>query len=127
MTTRPRSITVIGWLFIVVGSAGILRDAYELATDGTHRSAELEAEGLIGLGLIWAVRLVAVIGGLLLLGGVSWARRLLVAWMAFHVAISALHSPLTLVLHIAIFAPLTYLLFRAPPPNYSVATRNPPE
>jgi hypothetical protein len=64
------------------------------------------------LALIWAVRAVAVVGGVGLLTARRWARPLLVAWMVFHVGVGGLHSMAMLVTHVVIFAGLGWLLFR---------------
>jgi len=110
---RPRSITIIAWLFIVVGTAGLLNDLWPLLTANAARQlAKLKADGLADLGPAWTSRLLAIVGGVGLLRGHNWARWLLVAWMAFHIGLSALHSSAALLTHAVIFAPLLYLLFR---------------
>jgi len=38
------------------------------------------------------IRIIAVVGGVFLLMGHNWARWLMLAWLAFHVAVSAFHS-----------------------------------
>jgi hypothetical protein len=110
---RPRSVTLIAWLFILVGAAGILNDLWPLLTaDAARQLAKLKADGLADLGPAWTSRALAVVGGIGLLRGRNWARWLLLAWMVFHIGLSVLHSAVQLLLHTAIFAPLTYLLFR---------------
>ena len=109
---RPRALTIAGWLFIAVGSAGLLTDWLPLLAAGAPQHLEaLLAEGPAGLALLWGVRLLAVVGGAFLLRGASWARRTLVAWMLFHIGISLLHSVMQLLVHMAVFAGLTYVLF----------------
>jgi len=113
MMRRPHSITAIGWLFIAVGAAGLLKDVWPLLTpDAAQQLAKLKADGLADLGPAWTTRLLSVIGGAGLLRGHNWARWLLVAWMAFHIGLSLFHSLPELLTHAAIFAPLLYLLFR---------------
>lgn len=110
---RPLSITAIGWLFIIVGSAGLLKDLWPLLTSAAAQQlAKLKADGLADLGLAWTTRALAIVGGAGLLRGHNWARWLLVVWMAFHVGLSLFHSLPELLTHIAIFAPILYLLFR---------------
>lgn len=108
----PRSITVVAWIFIAVGAAGLLKDLVPLLSDAAKQLAKLRADGLADLGPAWASRLLAIIGGGELLRGRNWARWLLVAWMAFHIALSVMHSLEKTLIHAAIFAPLLYLLFR---------------
>ena len=64
--------------------------------------------------LIWIVlvRLLAIVAGAFLLRGHNWARWLLIAWMAYHVALSAFHSPLELVVHVVFLVAIAWLLFR---------------
>ena len=111
---RPRPLIAIAWLFIVVGAGGVLKDVLPLV--GPHGGEAfrqlLQGEGATGLALIWAVRLLAVVGGVFLLRGHNWARWMLIAWMLFHIAISLFHSPLEAVLHVVIFAAIGYVLFR---------------
>ncbi|HXI19687.1 MAG TPA: hypothetical protein VNH46_01295 [Gemmatimonadales bacterium] len=110
---RPRSITILGWLFIVVGLAGILDDVWPLLTPRrAQQLADLQAAGLVELGSAWAVRLLGVVGGAGLLRGRNWARWLLVGWMAFHIGVSLVHSAAKVLAHGLIFAPILFLLFR---------------
>ena len=109
---RPRAITVIAWLFIAVGSAGLIKDLWPLVTpQASQQIAKLKADGFADLAPAWTSRLLAVVGGAFLLYGMNWARWLLVAWMAFHIVISALHSPMQLLLHCVIFAGGLCVLF----------------
>lgn len=62
--------------------------------------------------LVHITRLLALVGGVFMLYGRNWARWLLVAWMVFHLVISALHSTMQLVLHALIFTVILYFLFR---------------
>ena len=64
MSTRPRSITLIGWLFITVGCLGVLMDLLPLVTHNTSQEfAGLRREGASEFGPAWASRLVVAIGG----------------------------------------------------------------
>jgi hypothetical protein len=102
--SRPRAITLIGWIFITVGAVGVITHARELRGQHAAELAPALASGLV-----------AAIGGLMLLRGAAWARWLLLGWMAFHIVLSAVHSAEELLLHIAIFAPILFLLFRRAP------------
>lgn len=121
---RPRSITLVAWLFILVGAAGLLNDLWPLLTpDAARQLTKLKADGWADLGPAWTSRLLAIIGGVGLLRGRNWARWLLVAWMVFHIGLSLLHSLTELLTHGAIFAPLLYLLFRrSTEPYFHAAT-----
>jgi hypothetical protein len=102
---RPLVVTILGWLFIVTGGVGLL---YHLM----QRPAE---EGIVWVS---AVRLLAVVGGVFLLLGKSWARWLLVAWLGFHVAISVLHSWAQVVVHFVLLVVVALLLTRPPAAQY---------
>lgn len=110
---RPRTITAVAWLFIIVGAAGLLRDLWPLATShAAEQLAKLRADGWQDLGPAWSLRALAIVGGVALLRGRNWARWLLAAWMLVHVLISIAHSTAEVLMHLAIFVPLTVLLFR---------------
>jgi len=108
---RPIAITIIAWLFILVGAAGLLKDWLPLLTDASRQLASLKADGWADLGPAWTSRLLAIVGGVGLLGGRNWARWLLVGWMVFHIGLSVLHSVPELMTHVLIFAPILYFLF----------------
>src|SRR5262249_35814894 len=120
---RPVAITISAWLFILVGAAGLLKDWLPLLTDASRQLDKLKADGWGDLGPAWTTRLLAIVGGVGLLGGHNWARWLLVAWMVFHIGLSVLHSVPELLTHLVIFAPIGYLLFRPPAESFFVARR----
>jgi hypothetical protein len=103
MIVRPRSVTIISWLFIVVGGVGLLYHFSEVI--GRHR---LDYE----LVEVCFVRLMAIVAGVFMLRGCNWARWLLVLWMAYHIVLSAFHSPLECALHCLLFGGVAYFLFR---------------
>jgi hypothetical protein len=108
MDKRPRSITIIGWLFIVFGSISLLSG---LVPFGDITLAQRLAE-LKGHWMVHLLRLAAIVSGVFMLYGFNWARWLLVVWIAFHIVLSALHSPLQLLIHISIFTVILFFLFR---------------
>jgi hypothetical protein len=103
MNQRPRSVTVIGWLFIVMGSVALL-----------YHLSDFNAQHPFDIGLLWVcfVRVVAVAAGALVLRGFNWARWLLVLWMAYHIVLSAFHAPIELAMHVLLFGMIGYFLFR---------------
>ena len=111
---RPIAVTVIGWLFI---GAGVIGLAYHLSERPLDR-------WILALSII---RILAVIGGIALLAGQSWARWLILAWLAFHVVLSAFHSlsesmahlVLTLVVGCTLLRPPASKYFRSVPPEQS--------
>ena len=105
MRKPPFPIIVIGALFIVAGAAGLI---YHLHDQPFDRGALL----------LLFVRLLAVVSGIFLLLGHNWARWLLIAWLAFHVSISAFHSIEQTVVHALLLAVVAYFLFRPPASTY---------
>ena len=103
MRKRPVSVTVLSWIYIAVGVGGIAAHAREI---NPHRPFEQD--------LVWAVlvSMAAVISGAFMLRGSNWARWLAVAWIAFHVILSAFHSVQQTVVHAVMLAVFVYLLFR---------------
>ncbi len=109
--SRPLAVAGIGWLYIVVGVAGLGHDV--LAMRGAVFSW---SDG-------WAIPLVhlaAVIAGAYLLRGKDWARWLAIAWIGFHVVFSFNLSPHPgpFVTHLIIFLLLAWGLFRPSSTQY---------
>ena len=105
MRKSSPSILVVGVLFLALGVLDVWRGVAPLF-DGHSR---LAGDDL----LVLAIGIAALIGGTFVLRGRNWARWLLAAWMAFHVAISV-GKPTALVAHLVIFGFIAFLLFRPP-------------
>ncbi|MEN3328960.1 MAG: hypothetical protein V7638_3767 [Acidobacteriota bacterium] len=101
MPQRPLSITIISWLFILFGSIALV--------SGVVRGGGAD---LISHWYVHLSRLLQIVAGVFMLYGRNWARWLLVAWIAFHIIISALHSVLFLLMHVAIFSVILFFVFR---------------
>ena len=107
MKGRPLSITIISWLFIMLGSIALVSGLLPMVSaTSAQRVADLKSHWMVHLS-----RAAQIVGGLFLLRGHNWARWLLVAWIAFHIVISALHSVPQLAIHVAIFSVILYFLF----------------
>ncbi len=100
---RPLSVTLIGWLFIAAGVVGLV---YHATKPGTAEGFQYELAGILLL------RALAIVGGVYLLRARNWARWLLLAWLAFHVVLSAFHPLSGLLIHILLLAVIAYLLLR---------------
>src|SRR5262245_27269570 len=102
MKKRPLSVTIIGWLFIVVGAIGFVYHASELSS--LHFSFEI----------IWVclLRLIAIVAGASLLRGHSWARWVLLIWMANHAVLGIFHSWSDVLTHSLILLVIAYFLLR---------------
>jgi hypothetical protein len=100
---RPISITILGWLYIVVGA---LSTASHFVEFRAHRPVLNEVVWITALGVA------AIVAGAFMLSGRNWARWLALAWMAAHVAISALHMMHGLLIHSVLLLLIAYFLFR---------------
>jgi hypothetical protein len=102
---RPVEVTILGCLFIVAGVASLvyhlLKDPLDLWTFPIS---------LVGM--------IAIVGGVFLLKARGWARWLLIAWLAFHVFVSAFHSVSDSLAHIVLLAVVSYFLLASPASIY---------
>lgn len=103
MNKRPISVTALSSLFIAVGVVGLAHHLTELNLEDPFRSE---------LFWIFLICLTAIVCGVYMLRGRSWARWLALAWIAFHVAVSALHSWHQFIVHGLLLAVVAYVLFR---------------
>src|SRR6266516_4043873 len=115
MNERPRSITVISWLFIAAGVIGL-----------AYHATEFKADRPFQYDVVWVclVRLLAILCGVFMLRGGNWARWLLLVWIAYHVVLSAFHSLFELVIHGLLFAVIAYFLLRPRASAYFQGTRS---
>ena len=105
MANRPLSVTLVAWLYIVAGTVGIV-----------YHAREINLRHLFDNDLLLAcfVRLLAIVGGVFALRGHNWARWLMLAWIVYHVVLSAFHAPIELAMHTVIAVVVGYALFRRP-------------
>jgi hypothetical protein len=102
---RPLPVIVFGCLFILAGTVGLL---YHLKDRPPDRD----------FFLISAVRLLAILGGIFLLLGHNWSRWLMLAWLIFHVGVSAFHSMQEFAAHTVLLLLFAYFIFRPPASGY---------
>ena len=107
---RPFQVTLTGWLFIVVG---IVSTGYHLSKGSLDRSTV----PIVLLGTI------AVVAGVFLLRGARWSRWVIVAWLAFHVVVSALNSVWDAMPHIVLLLAIGYFLLGPPTAKYFQGTQ----
>ena len=98
-TMRPVSVWILSCLYLAVGTIGF---AYYFSELMAHQDNSVWIE---------LTELLAIISGVFMLRGHNWARWLALVWMAFHVAISFPVYRQTAI-HLAIFAGITWVLFR---------------
>ena len=96
---RPIGVTIIAVLYLVIGVVGFVahfRDALASPSDGV---------------MIETTEAIAAVCGAFLLRGQNWARWLAVAWIGFHVVLSAFHSARECAIHAVFCAVIAWLLF----------------
>jgi hypothetical protein len=111
---RPLSVTIVACLYIVAGIVGVVYHFTEFRARHAFQSDDVWVE---------LIRILAIICGAFMLRGHNWARWLALAWIAFHVVISAFHSLHEFAFHAVICAVIAWILlrpaaaryFRAPP------------
>ena len=113
MSKRPRSVTVISWIFIAFGSIALLTSLLPPvdAAAGQH-IAEFRSQHPFQFAFIYVGPILAVVCGVFLLRGCNWARWFLVVWFGYNVIANVLQSPLRLLLPGLLFAVAVYFLFR---------------
>jgi hypothetical protein len=111
---RPIPVTILAVLYIVVG---IGSTAAHVAGFRAHPPSSSELISISVLGVA------AVAAGAFMLRACNWARWLALAWMAFHVALSAFHPLRELFVHSALLILFAYLLFRPEARAYFTSRR----
>ena len=106
LSSRPLSVTGVAWLFIAVGTVTFIYHFPGLLHPQTDDF------------LIEFTELLALLAGLFMLRRQNWARWLALAWMAFHVVLSAFPPFQGLVVHVLIFGGIAYLLLRSEAAQY---------
>ncbi len=109
MNQRPLSVTILACVYLVVGIAGFVSGL------GGFR-----ARGAFPVDDIWVelVRLLAVVAGAFLLRGRDWARWLALAWIVFHVVLSAFHELREFAMHCLICGAIAWVLLRPAAARY---------
>lgn len=103
---RPISVTILACVYLAVGVVGFAAHFHELlARQPDAVSIEL-------------TELVAVLCGAFLLRGHNWARWVALAWIAFHVVLSAFHAIPEFVIHALFCAAIAWILFRPEAARY---------
>ena len=121
MRTRPLSLTIVGWLFILVGVGGLIHGLLPLMKSSPSGISQHELRDAF---YVLLSELLAISGGVLILRGSNWGRGLVVLWMAFHIVLSIMHVISELLIHCAMFAVILYFLLR---PEASAYFRKAPQ
>jgi uncharacterized membrane protein len=102
MKNRPIPVVIVSILFILTGSIGFVY----------HFKEFFEPHDKL-YELIWVLvlRILAVVCGLLLFLRINWARGLAIAWLLYHIFLSAFHSTTEMITHIIILIIVVVLLY----------------
>lgn len=114
---RPLSVTIVAWVYIAVGTLGF-----------AYHSAELRSVSASQYDIVWVelVELIAVTCGAFMLRRHDWARWLALAWIVFHVILSAFHNWREFAMHALICIVITWVLLRPAAARYFRAARAAP-
>ena len=106
---RPIAVAIVSCVYIAVGTIGFVYHFHELLSQqGGFRDAVL----------IELVEMVAIVCGALMLRGLNWARWGAIAWIAFHVVLSAFHAAQEFAMHVLIGAVIAWVLLRPESARY---------
>lgn len=100
---RPLPVTILAWVYIGVGTIGFVFHFRDI-----HASNAFRYDGI----WIEVVEVLAILCGAFMLHGHNWARWLAIAWMAFHVVLSAFGAFREFAIHSLFFAAIAWFLFR---------------
>jgi hypothetical protein len=102
MKKRPLTVSIVGCLYIAAGAIGLV---YHLREFRTSTPFQFE--------IVWIslLRLLAIVSGIFMLLGRSWARWLALAWITFHVVISFFHSWEQMAFHGLLLVLIAYFLY----------------
>ena len=106
---RPHSVTILGCVYIGVGSVGFVYHLREILARHAFHYDDL---------LVELIELVAIVCGAFMLRGHNWARWVALAWIAFHVILSAFHTFHEFAIHALLCAVIAWILFRPEAARY---------
>ncbi len=106
---RPLSVTILGCVYLAVGIIGFVA-----------HFTEFQARNAFQYDAVWIelTEFLAILCGAFLLRGHNWARWLALAWMAFHVILSAFNAIPEFAIHCLFCAVIAWILFRPEAARY---------
>lgn len=110
---RPIPVLVVAFLFLIVGIIGFV-----------YHFRQLQLPDGVWIEITEAL---AILAGSFMLRGQNWARWLALAWMAFHVALSAFGAVREFAIHTLIFVGIAWLLFLPESRRYFDHAENAPQ
>jgi hypothetical protein len=125
MNERPKSVTVVSWILIVMGGISLITSTLSLNNPMVH---ELMSKSPIPISIqyimMYAGLLITLICGIAMLKRQNWARMLYVGWSIIGFTISITTSPMKALIipGIIIFLIFAFFLFRPKANEYFKAT-----
>lgn len=113
-TKRPLAVTCLAILYVAIGAIGLVLHFPAFQNQGQWQFEDFWIE---------LTEAIALISGIFLWKGRNWARWLVLAWMAFHIALSAFNGPREVIVHSVIGCLIAWALF-APPGSRYFASRS---
>lgn len=98
----PLPVIIVSALFIITGCVGFALHVKELFELSNNLNETI---------WIFILRILAIVCGLLLLLRISWGRWLAIAWLVYHIIISAYNSISKTIIHIVLLIIVSILLF----------------
>jgi hypothetical protein len=108
MKQRPISITIVGWLFTLVGAVALIKGLAPLVMG----PFSITRHELFDSTMAFSSGLLACLSGQFMLRGRNWARWLCVVWIGAHVLLSLAHTKSEVMIHTAILIVFAFFLFR---------------
>jgi len=102
MKNRPLPVIIVSILFILAGCVGFVYHVREFSEPNNN---------LYELIWILILRILAIVCGILLLFRINWARWVTIAWLIYHIIISAFNSTSEMIAHIVFLIIVSVLLF----------------
>jgi hypothetical protein len=105
----PLGVGILGGVYIGVGAIGFV-----------YHFGDLVSRGAVRYDGVWVelVEVLAVVFGAFMLRGRNWARWGALAWIGFHVVLSAFHAFGEFAFHALFFAVIAWVLFRSEAARY---------
>ena len=121
MTTRPKSVTIISWILLVMGVISILSTSLTYDNPQVLEIMRLSVIPITLQYIITALGLsITIISAIGMLKNKNWARFLYVGWSVIGFIIALLTSPMTAMLipGVIVFMIITFFLFSTKANNY---------
>ena len=106
---RPLSVTILGCVYIGVGSVGFVYHFREILARPAFHYDDL---------LVELIEFVAIVCGAFILRGHNWARWVALVWIACHVALSAFRAFPEFAIHGLFCAAISWILLRSEAARY---------